>query len=173
MRWRRFLTLLLAPALLASCSDTAAPLVGPDAVPPDITTTSLPEGMVGHSYNATLEATGGGGPYRWSLTPGILPSDLHLSSAGVISGVPTRPQVQTFTVRVTGDNDQTDTRPMALGVRRSPDSDIELGVGFGDEQFAQVHPGTFQMGSKDFPWMQPIHTVTLTRSFYLQRTPPG
>src|ERR1700686_2576513 len=39
-----------------------------------ITTTSLPNGQVGVAYTATLAATGGTLPYRWSLTSGTLPS---------------------------------------------------------------------------------------------------
>ena len=48
----------------------------------------------------------------------------------------------------------------------------EMGVGFGDEQFALIPAGTFQMGSEDGRSNeQPVHTVTLTQDFYMQRTP--
>jgi hypothetical protein len=53
-----------------------------------ITTPSLPNGAVGVSYNATLEATGGTPLYTWSLSAGSLPSGLTLYSTGVISGTP-------------------------------------------------------------------------------------
>ncbi len=66
------LTLTIAPATLA------------------ITTTSLPSGQVGASYNTTLAATGGTLPYAWSLTSGTLPAGLTLNTAtGAISGTPT------------------------------------------------------------------------------------
>jgi len=58
------------------------------AVPLTITTTSLPSGSLGFSYNATLKATGGEPPYSWSISSG-LPNGLTLnSSTGVISGTP-------------------------------------------------------------------------------------
>jgi len=53
-----------------------------------ITTTSLPDGLVGASYNVTLTATGGTLPYSWNLQSGNLPDGLSLSSVGVISGIP-------------------------------------------------------------------------------------
>jgi prepilin-type N-terminal cleavage/methylation domain-containing protein len=54
-----------------------------------ITTTSpLPIGVVGMVYNQTLAATGGTGPYTWSISSGTLPSGLSMSVGGVISGTP-------------------------------------------------------------------------------------
>lgn len=59
-------------------------------VPVTITTTSLPNGQVGTTYNETLAAAGGTAPYSWSLTSGTLPAGLSLSaSSGAISGTPT------------------------------------------------------------------------------------
>jgi hypothetical protein len=55
-----------------------------------ITTTSLPQGQVGAAYRASIAATGGTLPYRWSITSGTLSTGLSLASAtGVISGTPT------------------------------------------------------------------------------------
>ncbi len=56
-----------------------------------ITTNSLLSGMVGVSYSATLQATGGSGSYTWTLFSGTLPPGLSLSLAGGISGTPTTP----------------------------------------------------------------------------------
>lgn len=45
------------------------------------------------------------------------------------------------------------------------------GTGFGAEQFALIPAGSFQMGSTyRYPDEQPVHTVTITRAFYLQKT---
>ena len=67
---------------------TAAPL------PLTIATTSLSNGKVNASYNATLQATGGTGlgTYTWTLasdSPSPIPSGLTLSAGGVLSGTPT------------------------------------------------------------------------------------
>ena len=46
-----------------------------------------------------------------------------------------------------------------------------FGVGFGDDQFALISAGTFQMGSTSGSSDErPVHSVTITRSFYMQRT---
>ena len=77
----RALTLLINPAALA------------------VVTTSLPNGAIGTAYSSTLSASGGTAPYSWSLTAGVLPAGLSLSSGGVISGTPTAAVAATFTVQ--------------------------------------------------------------------------
>jgi hypothetical protein len=65
-----------------------------------ITTTSLPSGTVGTSYNAVLEATGGSGPIAWTLDSGSLSSyGLNLLSSGTIFGTPTTSGTASFTVK--------------------------------------------------------------------------
>src|SRR5208337_1291142 len=52
--------------------------------PPPLTilTQSLPNGTVNSPYSASLQATGGTPPYKWSITSGTLPVGLALTSAG-------------------------------------------------------------------------------------------
>ncbi|MBZ5586593.1 MAG: Ig domain-containing protein, partial [Acidobacteriia bacterium] len=60
-------------------------------VTPVIVTTdfTLPHGNVGAGYSATLAASGGTGPYSWTLQSGnYMPPGLNLLSGGVISGQP-------------------------------------------------------------------------------------
>jgi hypothetical protein len=45
--------------------------------PVGINETTLPDGVVGAEYSATLTATGGDGSYQWSLTAGDLPGGLR------------------------------------------------------------------------------------------------
>ncbi len=83
---------------------------------PSVTTTTLPDAVVGTPYNQSLAASGGATPYTWSLTGGGLPNGLALSAAGVVSGTPT--QVggfnPVFTVTDSGNN--TASRTIALNV---------------------------------------------------------
>jgi hypothetical protein len=54
---------------------------------------TLPQGFVGAAYSgAALSATGGIGPYTWSISAGALPPGLTLSSTtGAIAGIPQQP----------------------------------------------------------------------------------
>ena len=59
------------------------------AAPQISTPLTLPEGEVSAAYNQTLQVTGGISPLTWTITLGSLPAGLNLSTAGVITGVPT------------------------------------------------------------------------------------
>ena len=65
-----------------------------------ITTSTVPDGIVGASYSQQLSASGGVPPYAWSVTSGALPDGLSLSAGGILSGIPTVPGNSTFTVGV-------------------------------------------------------------------------
>jgi hypothetical protein len=65
-----------------------------------IGTTSLPSDTAGLSYSQQLQASGGIGPYTWTLASGSLPPNLTLDSSGLVHGTPSTPGVYSFTVRV-------------------------------------------------------------------------
>ncbi len=82
-----------------------------------ITTTSLPSGVVGASYSATVAATGGVMPYAWSIAAGSLPAGLSFNaSTGVISGTPTTAGISNFTVQVTDAQSPADTATKSLSI---------------------------------------------------------
>jgi hypothetical protein len=88
-----------------------------------VSTTTLPKTAVGASYAATLAATGGVGPYTWSISAGALPADLLLSSAGKITGTPTFSGTFTFTVTATDSaapTNHTASRTLSLTVNVQP-----------------------------------------------------
>jgi hypothetical protein len=65
-----------------------------------------PEGTVGASYSITLKAEKGNGPpYSYLLTNGALPPGLQLSSAGPITGRPTRAGRYSFWVEARDNDD--------------------------------------------------------------------
>lgn len=64
-----------------------------------VTTSSLPEGVRGASYDAALSATGGKGSYTWAGLS--LPPGLSLSTSGTLSGTPTSAGTFNVVVRVT------------------------------------------------------------------------
>lgn len=65
-----------------------------------ITSVGINDGVVGRSYKATLTASGGAPPYRWSLVGGVVPPGLNLSSNGTIDGIPTISSSYTFAAQV-------------------------------------------------------------------------
>jgi hypothetical protein len=81
-----------------------------------ITTTSLPNGIVGTYYSAPLEATGGVKPYSWSII-GSLPGGLNLnSSTGVISGTPITASTSNFTAQVKDLNLSTASKALSITI---------------------------------------------------------
>ncbi|MGA3242273.1 MAG: ice-binding family protein, partial [Bryobacteraceae bacterium] len=73
-------------------------------VPPALTVVCpASTASVGFSYNSAVIATGGTTPYTlYSITPGVLPAGLALSSStGAVTGTPTAAGANTFTANVT------------------------------------------------------------------------
>jgi len=85
-----------------------------------ITTPRLPNGTVGVSYNATLQATGGIPPYTWIKLSGDWPTGLTLhSDSGLIDGNPTTPGNYIFTIQVSDNSTptaKTDTRQFHIRI---------------------------------------------------------
>jgi hypothetical protein len=75
-----------------------------------ITTTSLPSAIASQSYSQQLTASGGVGPYVWSVESGTLPPGITLGATGVISGRATALGQFTFTVLVVDSRTLASTR---------------------------------------------------------------
>lgn len=108
-----------------------------------ITTDSLPTGTEEISYpGASLQATDGTAPYSWSVTNGDLPSGLTVSSAGVISGVPTSAGTASFTVQA-ADSDAPNritTRSLSITINPNPPRITTEFLTYGTE--SQTYPST-------------------------------
>ena len=61
----------------------------------------LPDGVLGANYTQQVVTILGTGPVSFSLSEGVLPPGMTLSSAGLVSGVPGVSGVFDFTVRAT------------------------------------------------------------------------
>lgn len=79
-----------------SCADGGGPCCNPITITP----ATLSSGTAGTNYSATLTASGGTGPYTFSMS-GSLPAGLTLSTAGVLSGIPSQTGNFSFTVTAT------------------------------------------------------------------------
>jgi hypothetical protein len=89
--------------------------------PVSITSTSVNDGVVGEYYQATLIATGGTPPYRWSLAAGGPPPGLSLSATGVIDGFPTFASSYSFAAQVLDSSNPSriDSRSFSITIRAS------------------------------------------------------
>ncbi|MEJ2541743.1 MAG: SUMF1/EgtB/PvdO family nonheme iron enzyme [Gemmatimonadota bacterium] len=139
-----------------------------------IITTSLPDGAVDVAYSAALEAAGFWvEPWtegNWSVVDGGLPTGLSLDDAGEIWGTPTEAGTYDFTVEyatMVGGEVISARQPLSITIGSS------LGTGFALDQYGRIPAGTFQMGDITGSGQsdeRPVHTVNLTRDFYIQRT---
>lgn len=83
-----------------SATATVTVSVSPNA--PQITTSSLPQAVVGESFNRVIFRTGGEGPFVWSVRAGALPAGFSLGeNNGVLSGTADATGSYSFTLAVT------------------------------------------------------------------------
>jgi len=82
-----------------------------------ITTTALANAALNTPYTAALAASGGMGPYSWSIASGSLPAGLTLNaSSGTIAGTPTAGGTFSITVQVSDAASPADTATKALSL---------------------------------------------------------
>jgi alpha-tubulin suppressor-like RCC1 family protein len=80
----------------------------------------LPDAAVGAAYSQALSATGGTGPYTFSVDDNALPPGMELLGEGVLSGTPTELGTYDFTVQVVDANDMVATHQYTLVVNLAP-----------------------------------------------------
>jgi hypothetical protein len=86
-----------------------------------ITPATLPDPVLGTAYSRQFAATGGTGPYTFTVTVGTLPTGLSLSPDGLLSGTPTETGTFNFTVAALDTaRPATGTRSYSLTVSTTP-----------------------------------------------------
>ncbi len=86
---------------------------------PHVTTTALPNGVVGGAYSNTLYEAGGVLPFTWSYT-GSLPSGVTLgASSGTVSGTTCVAGNYSFTAKVTDKNSNYGTQGLTLQINQA------------------------------------------------------
>lgn len=116
-------SLLLLALCLTRCGGGSAPSPQPLVV----TTASLPNGTAWVAYNQTIKATGGIGPFTWTVKSGSLPHNLTLgnspTNAVTVSGTPdTGVQALPFTIQVTDSEGHTALQSYAVSILFEPDT---------------------------------------------------
>jgi hypothetical protein len=131
----RVMILPLAVTCLAGCIGTVSKFKSSTAVSPAPTTPSasslriatnaLPVGAVQTSYAATLVASGGVPPYRWSQTGGQMPAGLTLNSVtGALAGTPMGAGAFSFATRVVDSKANSSSTDFSLNVSTAPSPTI-------------------------------------------------
>ena len=86
-----------------------------------ISTTSLPNAVVGSPYSFSLTAIGGSAPYIWTIPAGQLPAGLSFApTSGTISGTPTSSGAYLPNITVTDSNMPAQSVTSALGLIVAP-----------------------------------------------------
>jgi large repetitive protein len=88
----------------------------------NITTTTLPNGVLGSLYSAMLQSTGGLAPISWSIIGGAaLPTGLSLnSSTGAITGTPTAAGTVNLTFQAADSSSPQQTAKATLSIAVNP-----------------------------------------------------
>jgi hypothetical protein len=134
-----------------------------------ITTSTLPSGTVGASYNQSLGATGGQPSYTWWLPGGTvtLPpgqsGSMNFSTSGTLSGTPSAAGTYTFWVGV---NDSASppnivTQQVSLTINQSGDDVVDYYV-LKLEAFLQVDPVNFVLNTNFGPFTAYLGLVQST-----------
>ncbi len=79
-----------------------------------IVTTSLPNGVPGTPYAASIAVNGGSGQYSFTLSGGSLPPGLTLSNGGGIGGTPTTSGSYSFTATAADSTSQSASRSFTI-----------------------------------------------------------
>ena len=111
------------PTTSAQASSTVTVIPQGTQDPPPglaVSTTSLPATDASTAYTATLSATGGTMPYRWSLASGTLPTGIQLQgSSGIIAGTTSVTGSFPLTAKVTDASGGSATAALNLTVSSS------------------------------------------------------
>ncbi|WP_176140814.1 putative Ig domain-containing protein [Pseudoxanthomonas indica] len=110
------------------------------------------DGVVGAAQSSTITATGGTGPYRYSVVAGALPVGMSLSSSGVFSGTPVVSGSFNLTLRATDrfDNEGEQTFAYTIAAPAITVAPGTLGNGVRGTAFSQALSASGGIGAYSF-----------------------
>lgn len=142
---RLWLLCVLGAALLPAPSTGSGIAITPD--PP------LPVAVAGTPYSVAFNASGGAGPYTWSLASGALPAGLQLDAAtGILYGTPAGSGVFAVRLQATDTTNASTTEQLSITVKPPlaistpsplPEGTIRVGYSFNFSASG---------GSPDYTW---------------------
>lgn len=138
--------------------------------PLSITTENLANGLVGIYYEVMLEAEGGSPPYDWQISSGELPEGLALNNeTGIISGRPVQTDHLYFTVQLTDQNNNQDSKsfdilteaqPLVILTENLPEGRIGMQYSFGLEASGGQLPYVWNLTSGQLPQNLTLNNTT-------------
>jgi uncharacterized protein (TIGR03437 family) len=134
---------------------------------PTVTPVSLPSGLVGTAYSATLSARGGTQPYdTWVVSSGLLPPGLILDpSSGVISGSPSTANGSPFIFSVTvKDSLMVASAPQCLSIAIMTITTSSIPAGIANVVY-QVIPFGVTGGAAPYQWSLSSDPLSGSMSF--------
>ncbi len=128
-----------------------------------VNATTPPGGVVGAAYGAGVGASGGQGPYTFSVTEGALPPGISLGADGSLNGTPSAVGGFAFTIQATDAIGNRSTRSFSIAIGLPPVPPINF-VGT---------PPTIQTGQQGTITVQiaASYPVPITGTLTLQFTP--
>ncbi len=117
---------------------------------------TLPGGTVGSAYDQTVSASGGTGPYAFSVTSGSLPAGLSLSAGGILSGTPTTSLTYNFTVSARDADSCSGSLGYSVTIQPAPPptvSLIDLGLAYAQDFNSLGNSGTPGMSTLPRGWV--------------------
>jgi hypothetical protein len=119
---------------------------------PALSFAAPPSGEIGTAYSDTLAASGGTGPYTWSVSAGSLPAGITLGAAtGTLAGTPTASGTFSLTVQVTDADGQSATEATTLTIIAGPGLSFagppsgEIGSAYSDSLAASGGTGPYYL----------------------------
>lgn len=96
-----------------------------------ISTSSLPNGIVGNAYSAGVNAIGGCTPYKWSIVSGTLPAGITMkvsstTTSVLLSGIPTTAKTYAPTVQVTGCGGVTSQHSYSIAIQGTTNHVVDV-----------------------------------------------
>jgi uncharacterized repeat protein (TIGR02543 family) len=126
---------------------------------PVLNTMEPPEGMADSAYAHTFTASGGTGPYTFSMDSGSLPTGLTMTPAGEVSGIPTVGGRFIFSIRAEDTNNAFDIEEYSIMINTIPVYVCEInGIGYTtlEEALAVVVSGETITILEDITYRNPI-----------------
>lgn len=105
-------TLLVTDAY--GCTASGNYSMNPTCSAVSMSPSSLSAMTVGTSFSQTMSGAGGVAPYSFSISSGVLPAGITLSSSGVISGTPTSSASSSFIIRIADSRGCAGTRAFSV-----------------------------------------------------------